>query len=82
MPRAKANPDPVVEEYSANGRAYRIEAFRSGAFAIWYGDKLIAGGPAEVNRGFGSPRWPSNRLQDEAMKNAKSRVYWLRDDAH
>jgi hypothetical protein len=81
MPRAKANPEPAVAEHaSGTGRTYRIEAFRNGSYAIYFGDKLVAGGPAEVNRGFGSPKWPSNRLQEEAIERAKSHVYWLRDD--
>lgn len=75
MPRAKANPEPAVEDYtSSTGKTFRIEAWRSGAYTVFDGDKQVGGNPPEVNRGFGSPRYPSNRLQANALAAAKNWV--------
>lgn len=81
MPRAKANPDPAVEEYTTRaGHALRIEAFRSGAFNIWFGEKLVAIGPTHINAYANAPRFPSNRLQAEALEYAKVRAEGLLPD--
>jgi hypothetical protein len=73
MPRAKANPDPAEEEYTSRaGRAYKITAWRSGAYHVHAGGELVASGPDQVNSGFGAPRWPSNRLQADAIARAKN----------
>jgi hypothetical protein len=82
MPRAKANPEPAVEEYTArSGLVFRLEAFKSGGYNIWLGDKLVAVGPTQINAYFGAPRYPSNRLQDEALTYARVRAEGLRADA-
>jgi hypothetical protein len=72
MARAKANPDPAVEDHTAGGRTFRIQAWRSGAYVIFEGDVLVHSNPARVGSGFGAPRYPSNRLQAEAIATAKN----------
>jgi hypothetical protein len=81
MARAKANPDPAIEEYATrSGRTVRIEAFRHGGYNVWFGEKLVAVRAAQLGAFFGAPKYPSNRLQDEAMRDAKLNADRLRDD--
>jgi hypothetical protein len=81
MPRAKS-PDPLVEEYEANGRTYRLEAFKDGGYNVFAGDELVAVRASQLAAYFGAPRWPSLRLQAEAMEAAKLRARGLREDQH
>jgi hypothetical protein len=83
MPRAKANADPAVEEFTSRaGRTYRIEAFRHGGYTVFFGDKAVAARAAQLGAFFGAPRYPSNRLQEEALRDAKLRAELLHDDQH
>lgn len=83
MPRAKANADPVIEEFTSRaGRTYRIEAFRHGGYTVFFAGKVIAVRAAQLGAFFGAPRYPSNRLQEEALRDAKLRAETLRDDQH
>jgi hypothetical protein len=80
MARAKANPDPAVEEYSANGHTFHIEAGRDGSYLVRLGERTLINRPAQIGAHFGAPRWPSNRLQAEALEEARQRARTLRDD--
>lgn len=83
MPRAKANPEPAVEEYvTRSGRAYVLEAWRDGSYLVKFGGRTLVNQASRLAAGFGAPRYPSNRLQDEAMAEAKARAEALRDDQH
>jgi hypothetical protein len=82
MPRAKT-PDPVIEEYtSSNGRRYTIEARRDGAYLVRFEGKTLINQPARIGSSFRAPRWPSIRLQQESMREAKERADSLRDEQH
>jgi hypothetical protein len=81
MTRAKANPDPAVEEFTdARGRVFVIEARRDGAYVVRVGDKTVINRPPQLGAYFRAPLYPSNRLQDEAMAEAKERAQGLRDE--
>jgi hypothetical protein len=83
MPRAKANADPVEEEYTSSaGRTYRLEAWRNGAFLIQFDGRTLVNRAPQIGAYFGAPRYPSNRLQQEALREAKVRAEGLRDDQH
>jgi hypothetical protein len=83
MPRAKAAPDPAIEQYTSRaGRTYRIEAYRNGCYLVHFGDQTLINRPPQLGAYFGAPRWPSNRLQAEAMAEAKQRAEELRDEQH
>lgn len=77
MPRAKANPDPRVVEYErqrAPGGRYTIEARRDGSFTISQEGKVIAQRASQLGAWLGASRYPSNRMQDDALESAKSRI--------
>jgi hypothetical protein len=76
MPRAKANPDPavveVVFEDEPKPGTYVISAYRDGSYFVNLGEKVIASAPSQLHAGFGAPHFPSNSLQEQALKAAKN----------
>jgi hypothetical protein len=81
MPRAKA-PDPLIEDYEANGRTYRIEASKDGGYLVQFEGRTLVNRPSQLGAHFGAPQWPSLKVQAQAMEEAKQRARTLRDDQH
>ncbi len=77
MVRAKANPDPVTIEYERSAPPagkYTIRAWRNGAFEVERDGKVVALRAAQLGAYFGASRYPSNRMQDDAISAAKGRI--------
>jgi hypothetical protein len=82
MPRTKS-PDPLIEEYHANGRTYVIEAGKDGSYLVRWGDRTLINVPSRIGAHFRAPRWwPSLKVQAAAMAEAKQRTSGLRDEQH
>lgn len=80
MPRAKANPDPQVVTHARAdlpGVVFTIEAFRDGRYVLKRGEKVIGHRVPQLGSYFGAPMYPSNRLQDEAIKDARKAIDWM-----
>ena len=83
MPRAPANPDPLVEDFTPTeghgaGLVYTISAFRNGQWVVKRGDRILHTAGSKLSgewAGFGAAKYPSNRLQALAMREAKE---WLK----
>jgi hypothetical protein len=79
MARARANPDPMVEDFTptagaAAGRELQLHAFRDGHCEIHFAGKLVKRTASQLQSaeaGMGAPKYPSNRLQEEAMRYAR-----------
>lgn len=77
MARAKANPDPAVvthERADLPGALFEIHAFRDGGYLVKRGDKTLFNRASQLNAYFGAARWPSSRLQAQAIADAKLRI--------
>lgn len=77
MPRKPAAPDPLVTEYTRKAEpriTVRIEAFKDGSYFVTRNGRGFAARGPQLGAYFGAPRYPSNRLQAEALETAKLRV--------
>lgn len=75
MPRAPANPDPLIESYTRqrDGKVFEIHARRSGLYAIYLDGKVVDSGSDQL-QGFAHGRYPSNRRQTDVMAIAKRAI--------
>jgi hypothetical protein len=77
MPRAKANPDPAVlthERPDLPGVVFTITAGRNGSYTVARGEKILFGRASQLGAYFGASLYPSNRLQAQAIAEAKARI--------
>lgn len=74
MAREAPTPNPLIEtRFSVRWqRTYTLKAFKNGTCEVWLGDKLVhkMADPA-FGIGIAGKRWPSNKLQAEAMDSAR-----------
>jgi hypothetical protein len=77
MARAKANPDPMLVKHSRSdmpGVVFEIEAFRDGGYNVRMDGKFLFSRAGQLGAFGGASRYPSNRMQADAIESAKSRI--------